>query len=66
MAFTMELAKGDRVALCGWDDFFGTVLEVIPNYDLDNDQVEVEWDRMNDDGDYVEWISPFAITRVEG
>jgi hypothetical protein len=62
---TMEFVKDDRVLMSGWDDFFGTVLETIADSNPDNEQVLVKWDRMNDDGVYVEWVHPLSINRVE-
>jgi hypothetical protein len=60
-----EFVAGERVVMGGWDDFFGTVLEFIGDIDPDNHQVLVRWDRMNDDGVYVEWVHPLSINRAE-
>lgn len=60
-----EFVEDERVALAGWDDFFGTVLEVISDSNPDNHQVLVRWDHMNDDGQYEEWVHPLTIIRVE-
>lgn len=60
-----DLFKGARVVMAGWDDFFGTVLETYPDSDPDNHQVLVRWDRMNDDGNYTEWVHPLGIIRAE-
>jgi len=38
---------------------------VVGDIDPDNHQVLVKWDRMNDDGVYVEWVHPLSINRVE-
>lgn len=61
-----EFFENVRVGLCGWEGFFGTVLEVPPAEDPADPQVLVRWDHMNDDGKYEEWVASTAIFRVEG
>jgi hypothetical protein len=60
-----EFAEETRVGLCGWEGFFGTVLEVVLDHGADEHQILVRWDHPNDDGQLEEWVSSTAIFRVE-
>lgn len=59
-----EFYEDARVGLCGWDGFFGTVLEVTLDHGTDAYQILVRWDHPNDDGQLEEWAPSTAIFRI--